>query len=297
MASTLLLLSALLAAPLGPGDHARRLEVGGRQRSYVLHLPARYDGRRPMPLVLAFHGAGTNGPIMAYASGLSATADREGFIVVYPNGSGKDNLMLVWNAGGFHGPGADQLPDDVAFVRALLDDVASLARVNRKRVFATGMSNGGMMCYRLAVELSDRIAAIAPVSGTMAVEGRPTRRVPVMHFHGTEDTLVPFHGPEAPISQFLSFKSVDETIRAWVGFNGCSHEPITSEPRQKVDDGTKIRKQVYSPASAEVILWTIEGGGHTWPGRPWPIPWLGRTTGNLSANDEIWAFFQRHPLK
>jgi polyhydroxybutyrate depolymerase len=166
---SLLAIALLATDPLEPGDHFRKLTVDGRERSYFLHLPPRDDADKPLPLVLAFHGAGTNAPIMAFASGLSAKADKEGFAVVYPNGTGEGDLLLVWNSGGFRGANARGRPDDVAFVEAVRDDLASIAAVDPKRVYATGMSNGGMMCYRLAAELADRIAAIAPVAGTMAV--------------------------------------------------------------------------------------------------------------------------------
>jgi polyhydroxybutyrate depolymerase len=286
--------------PFGPGDHTCTLEVGGRTRSYLVHVPPKYDPEKPTPLVLAFHGGMTNGAIMALASGLSEKADKEDFIVVYPNGTGKGNLLLVWNSGGFEKSFAEKLPDDVAFVGAILDELPKLVHVDPKRVYATGISNGGMMCYRLAAELSQRIAAIAPVSGTLSVaKSRPRRPVPVMHFHGTEDKLVPFQGPDVWTSKFLAFKSVEETIRIWARINGCLKKPKTIELPDKVDDGTTVRQELYGPGKdgAEVVLFTIKGGGHTWPGREWPVPWLGKTTRDISANDLMWEFFQKHPMK
>ncbi len=161
MSSLAVHLVALLtigAAPLVPGDHTRTFQVGGRERSYLVHIPPKHDPQKPTPVVLAFHGAMTNAPIMALASGLDAKADEAGFIVVYPNGTGKGELLLVWNSGGFRRPDAEKLPDDVAFVGAILDELPKLVHVDPKRVHATGISNGGMMCYRLAAELSQRIA-------------------------------------------------------------------------------------------------------------------------------------------
>jgi len=298
-----LIAAVLLAAdpqPLGPGDHRCTLEVGSRERSYLIHVPPKYDPKQPTPVVLAFHGAMTNAPIMALSSGLSDKADEAGFIVVYPNGTGKGNLLLVWNSGGFHGPNAERLPDDVAFVKAILDDLAKRINVDPNRVYATGISNGGMMCYRLAAELSQRIAAIAPVSGTLSVEKcRPRRPIPVMHFHGTEDKLVPFAGPDERTARFLSFKSVEETIRIWARIDGCPRKPKTIELPDKVDDGTTVRQEINGPGKdgAEVVLFVISGGGHTWPGRQWPVPWLGKTTRDISANDLMWEFFQKHPMK
>ena len=296
-----LLLTALLTGePVTPGDHIRTLEVDGRSRSYIIHIPPKYAAKQPTPVVLAFHGAMTNAAIMALASGLSVKADEAGFVVVYPNGTGKGDLFLVWNSGGFAGPKAKELPDDVGFVKATLDDLAKVVRVDPQRVYATGISNGGMMCYRLAAELSERIAAIAPVSGTMAVEKcRPRRPVPVMHFHGTADKLVPFDGPDAPIAKFVAFRSVEATISTWARIDACPTKPKTIDLPITADDGTKVTKTTYGPGKggAEVVLFVIQGGGHTWPGRSWPIPWLGKTTRNISANDLMWEFFQRHPMK
>ena len=150
--------------PLKPGDHTRKLQVDGRTRSYIIHVPPKLDPKKPTPVVLAFHGAATNASIMALSTGLSEKADEAGFIVVYPNGTGKGDVLLVWNAGGWHGPKAEKEVDDVKFVRELLDDLPKVVNVDPKRIYATGISNGGMMSYRLAAEMSNRIAAIAPVS-------------------------------------------------------------------------------------------------------------------------------------
>src|SRR5205823_9528672 len=138
--------------------------------------------KTPSPVVLALHSAAMNGSMMARFTGLSEKSDQAGFVVVYPNGTGTTSLFLYWDAGGVRG----KVSDDVGYVAKLLDDLATVVNVDPKRVFAAGMSNGAMMCYRLAAELSDRIAAIAAIAGTMAIEDcRPRRPVPVIHFHGT----------------------------------------------------------------------------------------------------------------
>jgi polyhydroxybutyrate depolymerase len=156
--------------PLVPGDYTRTLKVDGRPRSYLIHVPAKYNSKQPTPVVLAYHGVMTNGPFMAVATNLNVKADDAGFIAVYPNGTGKGGLFLAWNSGGIRSPSRKELPDDVKFTEELLDDLAKVLNVDPKRVCATGMSNGGMMCYRLANELSQRIAAIAPVTGAMATD-------------------------------------------------------------------------------------------------------------------------------
>ena len=202
--ASLLVATFLTADPmLAPGDRTRNLKVDGRDRSYLVHVPAKYDGKTPSPVVFALHGAAMNGPMMAAFCGLNKKADEAGFIAVYPSGTGM-GIFLTWNAGGIIGK---DRADDVAFIRALLDDLGSVVKVDPKRVYATGMSNGGMMCYLLAAELSDRIAAVAPVAGTMAIEkANPKRPVPVIHFHGTADTFVPFNGPGKGTPKFITLQ-------------------------------------------------------------------------------------------
>ncbi len=285
---------------LPSGDQLRYIEVGGRSRSYLVHLPPKHDPKKRAPVVLIFHGAGTNGVIMTMFCGMSRKADEAGFVAVYPNGTGIGEVMLTFNA--WDGPIANRQnrPDDVAFTARLLDDLASFIAVDPKRVYATGMSNGGFMCYRLAAELSERIAAIAPVAGTLAVERcEPKRPVPVMHFHGTADTMVPFTGPNARSPRFLKFKNVEQTVQTWVTINGCPNEPTTTELPDIAHDGTKVKRMVYGPGKdgSEVVLFTIEGGGHTWPGQEPPVRFIGKSTKNISANDLIWEFFVKHPMR
>ena len=274
--------------------------LGETTRSYLVHVPPKYDPKKPTPVVLVLHGAGMNGRMMAWFCGFSKKADEAGFIAVYPNGTGLADLLLTWNAGGFQGWAAERQPDDVAFIAKLLDDLATVVTVDPKRVYVTGMSNGGMMCYRLAAELSDRIAAIAPVAGTMAIDNyNPKRPVPVMHFHGTADKLVPFGGPGSRTPKFLGFKSVEDTIKICAKANGCPEEPKVVKLPDKAGDGTSVTKKTYGPGKdgAEVVLFVIEGGGHTWPGQQPPVGFIGKSTKNISANDLIWEFFQKHPMK
>jgi polyhydroxybutyrate depolymerase len=288
---------AMAGDSLGPGDHTRSLKIGDSNRSYLVHVPPKYDAKKPTPVVLVLHGAATNARITVALCGMNKKADEAGFIAVYPNGTGVAGLMLTWNAGGFP-RNRNNKPDDVAFIGKALDDLATVVNVDPKRVYATGLSNGGMMCYRLADELSDRIAAIAPISGTMAIDNyHPKRPVPVMHFHGTADKLVPFGGPGN--GSPTGFKSVDDTIKICAKANGCPDEPKTVKLPDKAGDGTSVTKKTYGPGKdgAEVVLFVIEGGGHTWPGRQPPVELLGKSTENLSANDVIWEFFEKHPMK
>lgn len=284
--------------PPAPGDHLRALIIGGQKRSYLLHIPARHDPNKPAPVVLALHGAAMNGPMMAVFCGLNATSDEAGFIAVYPSGTGT-GPFLVWNAGGFRGKLAEGRVDDVAFIGRVIDEVAKSVKVDTNRVYACGMSNGAMMCYRLAAELSDRIAAIAPVAGAIAInESKPKRPVPVLHFHGTEDSFVPYARSEGRIQSFMRLKGADESVLAWVALNGCLAEPRL-EVLSKAGDELKVTRKTYSGGrnGSEAVLVTIEGGGHTWPGMKPMVGFIGKSTTNVFANALIWDFFSRHPMK
>ncbi|QDT55524.1 Oxidized polyvinyl alcohol hydrolase precursor [Caulifigura coniformis] len=292
------LLGALVAAPLGPGDHARKLSVDGRERSYLVHVPEAYSRERATPVVLVLHGARTNGLITIAVTGMNAKSDQAGFIAVYPNGTGSDPF-LYWNAGQRSSQIVRENPDDVKFIRLLLDDLGAVLNVDQKRVFAAGMSNGGMMCYRLAAELSDRIAAIAPVAGTMAIPtARPGRPVSVLHFHGTADNVVQYNGRNSGALQPL--KSVSDSIEYWRIVNGCAAKPVVSDlPDRDRSDGTTVRRTQYPPGNdaAEVVLYAVQNGGHTWPGQKSLLPTLGKSTLDISANDLMWEFFERHSMK
>lgn len=204
----------------------------------------------------------------------------------------------TWNAGGFQGKMAEGKGDDVAFIGKLLDDLGTVVKVDEKRVYACGMSNGAMMCYRLGAELSDRIAAIAPVAGTIAIEeSKPKRPVPVLHIHGTKDTLVPFEVGQGKAPGFMRLKSVQDSIQAWVKLNECENQPKT-EVLSKGGDEMPVTRKTYAggKGGAEVVLVTVEGGGHTWPGQKPPVGFIGKSAMNVSANDLIWEFFQKHKL-
>lgn len=295
-----LMLVAGEAAALRPGDHSRSLEVDGVDRSYLVHVPPQYGPTTAMPVVLAFHGGGANAENMVVFSGLNEKADQAGFIVVYPEGSGRLQRMLTFNAGNCCGHAAARSIDDVAFTRLVLDDLERIATIDRRRVFATGMSNGAMMCYRLASELSDRIAAIAPVAGPMGTKDcRPGRAVSVMHFHGDADEFAPFRGGRGRGPSGTDFYSVQHSIDTWVAANGCKPTPQTTPLPDRADDGTTVKEIRYDSGrdGAEVVLVAIEGGGHTWPGREPRLRALGTSTQDISANDMMWEFFQQHPMK
>ena len=286
---------------LTPGDHTRSLVVANRERSYLVHVPRSYDGLKPVSVVLAFHGGASNAAQMVHFCGLNEKADEAGFLVVYPNGTGRTEQFLTWNAGNCCGYAKDQKVDDVEFVGKLLDDLAGVANIDADRVYATGMSNGGMMSYLLAAKLSDRIAAIAPVGGPMGIaECHPERPVSVLHFHGLDDKFAPFKGGrgERSLSQ-TDFYSVEHSLGCWIKANDCASEPEVAEEPVKVEDAMRVIKKTWGggKGGAEVVLVEIAGAGHTWPGRQPPLLFLGKSTKNIAANDAMWDFFKKHPRK
>ncbi len=298
MLTACLLTTVFLAPPLPPGDHRRTLFVENRQRNYLVHIPKVSDPSSPLPVILALHGAGVNAEATISMTGLSKKSDAAGLIVVYPNGTGI-GPFLNWNAGGVLGKLGEAQPDDVLFLGKVLDDLAERATIDPKRVYATGLSNGGMMCYRLAAEMSDRIAAIAAVAGPQAKDfPLPARAVSVMHFHGTNDTVVPPGGPNAGTPPFLTFKSVEATLQIWTAHNGCPNEPTVIDLPDLVEDGTTVQQRTFAPGreGAEVIYYRIQNGSHSWPGQKSILAILGPITYDINANDLMWDFFQRHPL-
>ncbi len=284
------------------GDEFFSIDVDGTQRSYLVHAPPGAGGGQPLPVVLAFHGGRSNAQGMVRFCGLNPYADDAGFVVVYPNGTGPEPHLLSWAAGiccSDHPP--DKAPvDEIGFVAMLLDDLAARLPTDPTRVYATGMSNGGMLCYRLAAELSDRVAAIASVGGTMGTEScSPPRPVPILHLHGTEDYFVPLEGGRGKRSPSRTeFFSVAHTLECWKAVNRCHDAPRRTELPLRAEDGTSIYRDSYAAAEggAEIELYIIEGGGHTWPGQKPPLLFLGKSTKNLDANKVLWEFFQRHRL-
>ncbi len=254
------------------------LDFDGVSRRYELHVPPAYDGSTPLPLALNFHGLTSNPTQQREFSQMDVTADSRGFVVAYPEG-----LDVSWNAGACCGRSAENGVDDVGFARAVINDIAERGCIDRSRVYATGMSNGGFLSHRLACEASDLIAAIGPVAGVLGIDSSactPDRPVPVVHFHGTTDTLVPYDG------RVNGFESVADTIAGWVERNGCTEAPevvlrtgsVTCETTGGCD------------GDASVTLCTIAGGGHCWPGNL-SCP-FGESTDDIGANEVMLDLFE-----
>jgi len=267
------------------GTESKTLEFGGRRRTYLVHSPKGYDGKAPLALVLVLHGAVQGATNVERMSGMSAEADKEKFLVAYPNGTSRSGLAPTWNAGACCGYAQTNKVDDVGFLRALIDKLEHDYTVDPKRIFATGISNGGMMSYRLACELADRIAAIAPVEGAQDVDCRPSKPVSVLVFHGTADLLVPYNGGTTPfqIGPKRTDTPVSSTVAFWVKQDACSKTPRPEETNQ-------LRIDTYSGCedATGVTLYTIRGGHHMWPGT--------RLSHNhVPATDIMWSFFAAHP--
>jgi len=238
-----------------------------------------------LALVLVLHGALQGATNVESVSGISAKADKEKFLVAYPNGTSRSGLAPTWNAGACCGYAQTNQVDDVGFLRALIDKLEHDYNVDPKRIFATGISNGGMMSYRLACELADRIAAIAPVEGAQDVDCRPSGPVSVLVFHGTADLLVPYNGGTTPFQVGSKRKDtpVSSTVAFWVKQDGCSKTPRREEANQ-----LHIDTYTGCTGSAGVTLYTVVGGRHAWPGT--------RLSGNdVPATDIMWSFFAAHP--
>jgi polyhydroxybutyrate depolymerase len=294
------------AGGLPPGDHAVALIHDGRTRRYLLHLPPQAARDAALPVVLVFHGAAADAGRNRAWLGLDAYADREGFVVVHPDGTGPlPRHIHMWNAGACCGSAQWGRVDDVGFVLALLDDLATRAPVDAARVYATGFSNGAMLTYRLAAEASERIAAIAPVAGASDVPlDARVRPMPVMHVHSVDDPFVPYGGGTTPIVPFLfsiRHPAVEDVVRAWARHAGCPAEPATDGPLVRppggVDAGHAATRLVWQPCAGgtEVMLWRLTGPGHVWPGPPPRYPrWLiGPASGVIDVREEMWRFFRR----
>ncbi|MDZ4818099.1 MAG: PHB depolymerase family esterase [Planctomycetota bacterium] len=279
------------------GTTLHTITHAGRERRYLVHLPPMYDRNQRWPLVFSFHGSNSNGQTQLEFTDINPLADREGFIVIYPFGTGDRERLRFWNAGNCCGYPVEHDVDDVGFIRSLLDHLQSTLSIHQKRIYATGMSNGGMFAYRLANEMADTFAAIAPVAGVMGfAHANPARPVSVIHFHGSDDEFVPIDGGVGKQSVTgTSHFSLQYTIDQWRQANHCPAEPVSVTLPSKTDHTTTIRT-TYGPGDegTEVVLYLVEGAGHTWPGRPPRPHYLGHSTNSFSANAVMWEFFCRH---
>lgn len=296
------------AEPLEPGDHTLWLVHNNRNRSYLVHIPPRATTDLPLPVVLNFHGGGGHATHQQAYSDLDRLADTKAFMTVYPNGTGHlSSRLLTWNAGTCCGYAKTHNIDDVGFIRLLIDDLKKRWSIDTTRIYATGLSNGAMMAYRLAAEAPDLVAAIAPIAGSMAIPHiSPTHSVPIMHVHSLDDPRAPYEGGLGlpfPLTRHQEQHFPVETqLGQWITQNQCS-QVAAKAPLLYGKSGTSeahhtAQKISYSPCQtgADVLLWQLSGPGHVWPGgEPTPFQrFLGPPTNIIRVNQEIWDFFLRY---
>ena len=267
------------------------LTVGSEERSYLLYVPASYDPATPTPLVLSIHGFASWPANQMEVSQWNELADEHGFIVAYPSGTG---FPKRWNTSGAAGEGG---ADDVAFLLDLIDALSQQFSIDPQRVYVNGLSNGGGMSNTLACLQPERIAAIGGVAGAYTEPAggcNPTRPVPVIAFHGTDDRIVPYAGGAAGGPQNFVFPAVPDWAAAWAARNGCD---ATSEALPAQGEVSGVR-YTNCTDGAEVVFYTVDGGGHNWPGGgPLPEAIVGHMTEDIDASAAMWEFFQQHPLR
>ena len=274
------------------------------QRSYHVHVPTNYDGRLPLPMVIVLHGAFDNGRGMEKFSGFSRLADRENFIVLYPNGIGILGYLQHWNAGHCCGKAAKDDIDDVDFIAAAIEDVSLRLSIDRDRLYMVGFSNGGMMTYRFASERGDLLAAAAPLAASIGGRpdldadewriGEPIKPLPLLVMHGMDDNDILYEGGKSQHRKGeRTYWSVDDSIEFWLNANECIGQPVDTTMA-----GGAVQVHTWNTCknSAIVTLYKINGWGHVWPGS--------HVTAQLSSDHPlksfdaaqiIWDFFKRFP--
>jgi polyhydroxybutyrate depolymerase len=297
---------------LAPGDYSSSLIHDGEVRTYLVHVPPQALKARSLPLVLNFHGAGSDASQQERYSGMNATADRYGFVAVYPNGTGEvrnQSHLLTFNAGRCCPPASLAQVDDVGFVKAIIAKLETKLRIDALRIYATGMSNGGMMAHRLAAEDGDQFAAVASVAGQLDVlTFAPSTPVPVMEFHSADDPLAFYDGGSGTAFSRsvirVLFPPVETGITAWAQADSCPTTPtvdptITGAPGT-MNAGETVTRIAYGPCAdgSAVVLYKFTGSGHVWPGSTLSLDrFLGRATTLVDANDVMWQFFAAHPRR
>lgn len=280
-------------------DSSHVLSFGGRDRTYEVHLPPKYDGKAKLPVVLNLHGGGGNAKIARVQTQMDRTSNLYGFIVVYPEGTSSIDKYYTWNAGICCAYSVVKNIDDVGFIKALIEELPKQYSVDTRRVYATGMSNGGMMAYRLACEIPDKVAAICSVACSMGVKGpSPSRAVPIMEIHGLKDPNAPFDGGVgANAISKVQHRPTREVVAWWCGVNRCQTRPIST-----YSTPTYV-SEYYGPGAgrpgAPIVLYMMVDGGHTWPGGIDVTPNSGTGTHitNFNSNVVMWEYFRLFSLK
>lgn len=309
----------------GPGNYTFDLTHDGLSRKYIVHYPDKLD-LAPLPLIIALHGGGGNAQSAVDFFGINNLSDRNGFAVAYPEGTGwtlNDRNWGSWNAGHCCAPATETQVDDVGFIAKMLDRIVKDFSIDAQRIYAAGHSDGALMAYRLACDLSERIAAIATAGGHDGyAQCQAKRAIPVYHMHGTADQCMPFEGGQCGgcTAEFLSkiglpleqktwdCSPVSDYIDGWRDFNGCASQSKRTYHRGKVT----CRTFADCRDGAEVTLCTVKDMGHTWPGgnagiedcttfpnnsicQSWRAV-MGEVNTDLMANTAMLEFFQKFRL-
>ena len=267
-------------------------EFDGKSRDCLIYVPASYDPSNPTPLVFNIHGFGDTGPGQRTYAKMDAVADTAGFLVAYPTGYNN-----VWNGGSayYATTSPPAIEDDVQYFSDLIDTIGQYFNIDQTRVYACGMSNGGDMSYRLGCELSERIAAIGPVTGTMISDVyascSPSKPMPVVHMHGTNDFISNIGGGPG-------WESLRAALLLFAGINNCPSPSAGTIPNIDPSDGTLTKTyQSECSSGAEILLYLVRQGGHTWPGSVsnfFTLFAYGRTSQDFDGSSELWQFFRRH---
>lgn len=290
-----------------PGSHSRTLAVNGLQRTYIVHVPASYRPLSRLPVVIMLHGGGGTAKAAMWETGWTKKADREGFLAVFPDAMARDPARAshfssnpqLWNDGSGRFYPDQTAVDDIAFLDAMLDDLAARFAVDEQRIFLTGFSNGASMSFRAGAELSDRIAAIAPVAGALWFDPSMLRHpVSMLYITGTADPLNLIDGGVPKLATGASDgvrakpkPPVRDSIAKWAKALGC---PAAHSSRSSVRG---VLRETFSPCTgdAEVVYIAVDGLGHTWAGGRSLLPerMVGKSSTSISATDAIWEFFRK----
>jgi polyhydroxybutyrate depolymerase len=279
----------------GPGDYNFTLQHDGVERMYRVHVPTSYSAGKPVALVVAMHGGGGSMDIQANDKyyGQISKSDQAGYVVAFPNGYSRfdSGKLATWNAGNCCGAARDKQVDDVRFIKEMVAQIRTQLNIDPKRIYADGMSNGGLMSYRLACELPQMFSAIAAVAGTDNTKVcTPTQPVSILHIHAKDDDHVLFNGGSGRKStQETDFVSVPATIAKWVKINSCNSTP----KRVLSVSGAYCDAYASCSGGTEVKLCVTETGGHSWPGGT-KVRGGAQGSSALSATDMIWDFFESH---
>lgn len=293
---------------VAPGTHPFAINVKGVERSYLLHIPPSSDHTKKWPVVVMFHGGGGTAKAAMWETGWAKKADKEGFLAVFPNAMARDPARpssfasnpQLWNDGSDRFYPGQKPPDDVGFIAAMLDELSARFALDERRVFATGFSNGASMSFRVGAELSNRIAAIAPVAGALWFDP-PIFKHPVSmcYITGTADPLNLIEGGAPKLATGASDRvrakpkpPVRDSVLKWAKALGCPAATASAS------NANGVRTETYSPGlgAAEVVYIEVDGLGHTWAGGKSLLPesMVGKTSNKIRATDVIWEFFKAH---